>query len=171
MKIVFALYRGKVWRKTIFHQVRISDEVFLTCDEKVSAVSWKLLSTCPEQSFAGWFRYILAFKIILDFGEKISAGFRFQSCFFNVHRNILKEMFSYAKKTYLLFIICGSWSEKTSKSVINFSAGLSKLHSTLPLESLWANQVSKKIHIFFHFHNLNDFFWQKIWGRVVKTVF
>ena len=78
MKIVFAPYRRKIWRKTIFHHVRIW-QIFLTFDEKNPAVSWKLLPTCPEENFAGLFRYNLTFKTILDFGEKISAGFHFQS--------------------------------------------------------------------------------------------
>ena len=62
------------------------------------------------------------------------------------------------QKKYLFCITCGIWSEKTSKSGKVFSAGLSKMRSTFPVDSLWANQVSKKYFIIFHFRNLNDLF-------------
>jgi len=59
----------------------------------------------------------------------MSAGIPYRKCFFN------------AKKNVSSCITCGICAEKTSKSGKNFSAGLSKTHSTLPVESLRAKLI------------------------------
>ena len=168
MKIVFAPYRRKIWRKTIFHHVRFSDEIFLTFDEKVSAVSWKLLSTCPKETFAGFFPYILTFKTILDFGEKISAGFRFQSCIFNVHRNILKEMFSYAKKDVFFLDHLRKLVRRNLKISHKFLCRFVESAFYASSGTPMGEQSFEKNLCIFSFSQFEPVFF---WGRVVETVF
>ena len=143
---------------------------FFDFRRKNSGIVVKIALYVSEGNFCGIFSldsnilkpfWILAksswqvFKVAIS----MSTGISWRKCFFHA-------------KIYPFCITCGIWSEKTSKSGEVLSAGFSKLHSTLPVESLWANQVSKKFLYFFIFAIWTIcFFCQKNWGSVVKTVF
>ena len=55
----FRRVQQKNLRKTFFNTFGVRAKPFLTVDGKLSAVLSKLLSTSPEESFAGLFFYIL----------------------------------------------------------------------------------------------------------------
>ena len=79
----------------------------------------------------------------------MSAGIPYRKYFFN------------AKKNVSFCITCGIWAEKTSKSGKKFSAGFSKMHSTLPVESLRAKPIFEFFSYFFSFSQFERFFFDE----------
>ena len=105
---------------------------------------------------------------MLDFGKKFSAGSKVA---FSLSRGTFWRIISvYRKKTYLFFITSGIWAEKTSELGKNFPAGLSKVYSTPPAESLGKNRLLKK-NTFFNFTQIYEAVLSKLYSHCPEEHF
>ena len=142
-------------RKTVFNTFGVRAKSFLTVDGKLLAVLSKLLSTSLEENFAWLFFYMLTYLNHSGFWRKVFG--RFQSCVSNFQRNILQVAFSMSrrliwtkislckKQRILSSSLSDFGQKKTLELRVNFSAELSKTHSTPSVESLGKNHLLKKI--------------------------
>ena len=156
---------GRIWRKTIFHHVRISNGIFFSFAEKIRQCRDNCSLRVRRKHLRDFLFTFWLPKTILDFHGKFSA--RFQSCIFIVRRTILKEMCLFAKKkrfflNHLLNLGRKNFEIRQKFLVrfveIAFYASSGKLQGKTNFRIFF--------YIFPHFSNLNDLFF---FGKKIGT--
>ena len=160
VKIVFAVSSRKTWGKHFLALSEFGLNLFWPSMENFRQFCQNCFLRLKE-SFALLFFYILTSQNHSWFWRKASGGF--QNCVSNFQRNILQVAFSMSrglfrtkislckKQRIRLSSLSDFGQKKTLELRVNFSAELSKTHSTPSVESLGKTICWKKLSIF-HFH-------------------
>ena len=165
LKNVFALSRGKIWRKTIFHHVCFSNKIFFDFRRKSFGSVVKTALYVSGGNFCGIFclhsNWIKPFWILTKSSRQVfkvavsmSTGISWRKCFFLCKKNIFSASLA-------------EFCQKKHQNQAKFSRQVCRI---CILRFQWKayeqTRFRKNFSIIFHFRTLNVlFFWTKNLGQ------